>query len=165
MIITIAIIVLFGIVLMMVETFLPGAIAGSLGLLCILAGVVLALFSEELSHWPTWGRAMLAIGIIGFASAVLLIWMRWFAVKLFHRAFTLETSLSSSFSEPSGSIGTEGVAITELRPLGRAEFDGKRRDVRCQSGFAPAGAKLQVIGTEPGNLLVRKLEQPSNATL
>ena len=158
MIVTIAIIVIFGIVLMMVETFLPGAIAGTLGLLCILAGVVLAITADELAHWPVWGRTLFACGIIGFSSVVLLIWMRYFAVKLFHRAFTLEASSASPAPDVTVAPGDEGIAITELRPLGRAEFSGKRLDVRCQTGFAPQGSHLKVIGSEPGNLLVRIIQ-------
>lgn len=164
MIVTIAIIVLFGIILMMVETFLPGAIAGTLGLLCILAGIGLALFSDELSHWTMWSRTLLAFGIIGFASIVLLIWMRWFAVKLFHRAFTLETCVASPKETDEVADKREGIAITELRPLGRAEIDGRRWDVRCQTGFAPVGSHLQVIGSESGNLLVRILYKPTHPT-
>jgi membrane protein implicated in regulation of membrane protease activity len=47
------------------------------------------------------------------------------------------------------------VALTELRPLGRAEIDGQRYEVRCQNGLAPAGTRVEVIAAEPGNLLVR----------
>ena len=158
MIVTIAIIVIFGIVLMMLETFLPGAIAGTLGVLCILAGVVLALTADELAHWPVWGRTLLACGIIGFSAVVLLIWMRYFAVKLFHRVFTLEASSASPEPNVTVAAGEEGVAITELRPLGRAEFCGRRLDVRCQTGFAPTGSRIKVIGSEPGNLLVRNIQ-------
>ena len=158
MIVTIAIIVIFGIVLMMVETFLPGAIAGTLGVLCILAGVVLALTADELAHWPVWGRTLLACGIIGFSSVVLLVWMRYFAVKLFHRVFTLEASSATPEPDVAVAAGEEGLAITELRPLGRAEFCGRRLDVRCQTGFAPEGSRIKVIGSEPGNLLVRIIQ-------
>lgn len=164
MIVTIAIIVLFGIILMMVETFLPGAIAGTLGLLCILAGIGLALFSEELSHWSLLSRTLLAMGIIGFSSLALLIWMRWFAVKLFHRAFTLETCVATPVESAEVADKQEGIAVTELRPLGRAEINGRRWDVRCQTGFAPVGTRLQVIGSEPGNLLVRILSKPTQPT-
>jgi len=54
-------------------------------------------------------------------------------------------------------VGKQGVALTELRPLGRAEIAGKRYDVRCQGGLAAAGAQVEVIAAEPGNLLVRTI--------
>ena len=165
MIVTIAIIVLFGILLMMAETFLPGAIAGTLGLICIIAGVVLALVSDELAHWSMRSRILLSAGIIVFSFTVVLIWMRWFAVKLFHRAFTLEAEIPSPRDEADHVPQQEGIAITDLRPSGRADFGGRRLDVRCQSGFAVSGSRVQIIGSEPGNLLVRILSNPNNPTL
>lgn len=51
--------------------------------------------------------------------------------------------------------GRRGGALTELRPLGRAEIGGRHYDVRCQSGIASAGSRVEVIAAEPGNLLVR----------
>jgi membrane-bound serine protease (ClpP class) len=158
MIVTIAIIVVFGILLMVAETFLPGGIAGTLGLLCVLAGIVLALTAEELAHWPLWGRTLLAISIIVFSSITLLIWMRSFAVKFFHSAFTLEACSALPKTDDVVPDGTEGVAVTELRPMGRADFGSRRLAVRCQTGFAPQGSHLKVIGSEPGNLLVRIIQ-------
>jgi membrane-bound ClpP family serine protease len=164
MIVTIAIIVVFGILLMVAETFLPGGIAGILGLLCILAGIVLAFTAEELAHWPLWGRTLLAFSIIAFSSITLLIWMRCFAVKLFHRAFTLEASSASPKTDGVLPDGTEGFAVTELRPMGRADFGSRRLAVRCQTGFAPQGSPVKVIGSEPGNLLViiQPQQQPNS---
>ena len=63
MVLTIAIIVLFGLLLMMLETFVPGWIAGGLGVLCLITAVVLALTSPELGDWPAWGRTLLALGM------------------------------------------------------------------------------------------------------
>jgi membrane-bound ClpP family serine protease len=51
--------------------------------------------------------------------------------------------------------GAQGVALTDLRPLGRADIAGKHYEVRCQDGMAAAGSRLEVIASEPGNLLVR----------
>ncbi len=155
MIVTVAIIVILGILLMILETFIPGLVAGILGALCILSGVAIVLYSEEFSHWPAWGRSVAACGIIIGAAAAQLIWLRYFAVKFWQRSFTLQASIPPLEQAQVLATGTEGVALTELRPLGRADFTGSRREVRCEDGFAPAGSKLRVTGMEPGNLLVR----------
>ena len=157
MVLTIAIIVLFGLLLMMLETFVPGWIAGSLGVICLITAVVLALTSEELAHWSNWGRTALACGIVAGSVIVLLAWMRFFAVKFWRRTFTLEAEITSPSKALEPHSGAEGVALTELRPLGRAEISGKRCAVRCEDGFAPTGSRLRVTGSEPGNLLVRLL--------
>jgi membrane-bound serine protease (ClpP class) len=156
MIVTLAIIALFGILLVILETFVPGGVAGFLGVLCILASVLLAMMSEELSGWSHLQRTALAGGIVLGSAVVLTVWLRCFAVKLFHRAFTLEAEVpAAAGARPACAVGDEGAALSELRPLGRAEIAGRRVEVRCEDGFAPAGARLRVIGHEPGNLIVR----------
>ena len=154
MLASIAILTLFGILLIMLETFLPGWVAGILGAIAIFTAIWLALMSEELGGWSSNQRVALALSIVVFAMAVLIVWLRWFAVKFFHRALTLTTSIETP-PAVGAAPGTQGVALTELRPLGRAEIDGQRYEVRCQNGLAAAGTRVEVIAAEPGNLLVR----------
>lgn len=156
MLASIAILTLFGILLIMLETFLPGWVAGILGMIALFIAVWLALMSEDLSGWSAGQRAALAIGIVVFSTASLIAWLRWFAGKFFQRVLTLTTSIQT---EPAAgaALGAQGIALTELRPLGRAEIAGQRYDVRCQNGLAAAGTRIEVIATEPGNLLVRCL--------
>jgi signal transduction histidine kinase len=66
---TIAIIVIFGILLMILETFVPGMVTGIAGALCVLAGMILVLFAEDFAHWPGWLRA-LAATLAGCVAAV-----------------------------------------------------------------------------------------------
>ncbi|WP_397385430.1 NfeD family protein [Prosthecobacter sp.] len=154
MLASIAILTLFGILLIMLETFLPGWVAGILGTIAIFTAIWLALMSEELVGWTSNQRVVLALGIVLFAMVVLIGWLRWFAVKFFRRALTLTTSIETP-PAVGAAPGTQGVALTELRPLGRAEIDGQRYEVRCQNGLAAAGTRVEVIAAEPGNLLVR----------
>lgn len=156
MLASIAILTLFGIFLIMLETFLPGWVAGILGTVSILAAVWLAVMAEELSGWSSGMRLALAMGILVFSAAILLVWMRWFAVKFFRRSMTLTASIETPVPI-TAALGAQGYALTELRPLGRAEIGGKRYEVRCQTGLVAAGTRIEVIATEPGNLLVRPL--------
>jgi membrane-bound ClpP family serine protease len=154
MIASIAILTLFGVFLLMLETFLPGGVAGVLGTISILGALGIALFADELAGWSSGWRLVLALGIVVFSAAVLMAWLRWFAVKFFHRSLTLSATVGGT-PVSDVPVGKQGIALTELRPLGRAEIAGKRYDVRCQDGLAAAGAQVEVISTEPGNLLVR----------
>ncbi|MBB5038155.1 NfeD family protein [Prosthecobacter dejongeii] len=157
MITTVAIIVILGVLLMILETFIPGMIAGILGVLCVLTGVLLVMMAEEFSHWPAWGRGAVACFIIVGSAILQLIWLRFFAVQFWSRTFTLQAEIPSAENPQTLACGTEGVALTELRPLGRADFSGSRREVRSEDGFIPAGSRLCVTGAEPGNLLVRAI--------
>ena len=156
MLASIAILTLFGILLIMLETFLPGWVAGILGTLSIFIALWLALTADELAGWSSGQRLALALGIVAFSVAALLAWLRWFAVKFFRRALTLTASIETP-PAAGAAPGSQGVALTELRPLGRAEIAGQRYEVRCQNGLAAVGTRVEVVATEPGNLLVRVL--------
>lgn len=156
MLASIAILTLFGILLIMLETFLPGWVAGILGTFAIFTAIWLALTSQQLAGWSSHQRMALAGGILVIAMAVLILWLLWIADMICHGALTLTTSIETPVAA-GVAPGTKGVALTELRPLGRAEFDGQRYEVRCQNGLAAAGTQVEVIAAEPGNLLVRIL--------
>lgn len=161
MISTILILVVFGLLLLIAETFLPGWIAGSIGVAVLLLAVILVLSADELGGWSTDKRLLVAGGIIVGSILSIVVWMRFFAVKVFHRTFTLtaEIATPSSLGEAEAMEGREGVALTELRPLGRADFSGQRHDVRCLAGFAAPGTRVRVVGSDPGNLIVLPIVQ------
>lgn len=162
MVLTLTLLVLLGILLMILETFVPGMIVGAIGALCTLSAVALLLFAGDFAHWNGTARACAAAGVILLTAAVLLVWLRCFAVKFWRRGFTLETvSPACPPTIDTLAPGVVGVALTDLRPLGRADFGGLRREVRCEDGFAPAGAGVRVTGREPGNLIVRLTPNPT----
>jgi len=154
MLANIAILTLSGVFLIMLETFLPGWVAGIIGGLCILAAACLALLADDFDGWTSGQRWMLATGVLLTATALLFAWLRWFAVRFFRHRFTLLATVGRAENDEH-LTGMQGVALTELRPLGRAEIAGKRYDVRCQTGLAAVGTRVEVVTIEPGNLLVR----------
>lgn len=154
MISTLIVLVLFGLLLIMLEAFVPGGILGTLGVISILSAVAVTLFSNEVD-WTSGTRTTVSLGIIVTSAGAVAIWLRFFAVKLFHRAFTLKTTIATPPSPGALQIGVQGVATTELRPLGKVELDnGTRHEVRLLNGHAPIGTRIQVLKTEPGNLVV-----------
>jgi len=154
MITTLIVLVLFGLLLIMLEAFVPGGILGTFGVLSILSAVAVSLFSDDVD-WSSSTRTSVAIVIIIFSGVAITIWLRFFAIKFFHRTFTLKTTIATPPSPGSLLIGVQGIATTELRPLGKVELDnGTRHEVRLLNGHAPVGTRIQVITTEPGNLVV-----------
>lgn len=152
---TLAIIVIFGVLLMIAETVVPGGVAGILGAMCTLAAVALVVMGESFATWSLGARLVLSGGIIVGSGVAVLIWLRLFRHTALYRAMTLSSSVPAPPDPLAIALDTEGVALTELRPGGRADFAGQRREVRCENGFAPAGSRLRVTGSEPGNLVVR----------
>jgi len=155
MITTVVVLILLSLLLIALETFVPGGILGTLGLVGILTAVALVLFSDDFGNLSSTNRTLISIGIIVMAVAVFSLWMKWFAVKIFHRSFNLEAEIATPIDSGKSLIGKYGVAFTDLRPLGKIELDdGGRYEVRLLNGHAQAGTRVEVVNTEPGNLVV-----------
>jgi membrane-bound serine protease (ClpP class) len=58
---------------------------------------------------------------------------------------------------PPSLAGRDGVAITDLRPSGIAEIDGKRIDVVTDGGYVTAGESITVVRDEGYRRVVRRV--------
>lgn len=54
-------------------------------------------------------------------------------------------------------LNKEGIAVTDLRPVGLVEIDGNRHDALCESDFIRPGAKVRVVNVDPTQLRVRAI--------
>ena len=57
--------------------------------------------------------------------------------------------------------GRHGKAISELRPSGAAEFDGKRIDVLSEGPLIEAGTWVRCIDVKTGRVIVRAVDAPN----
>ncbi len=157
--------ILLGIVLIASELFvLTGlGIAGVLGLLSLLVGLVGTFLSGDLSTaqgrfdlWAGIGTTLLAL----FAAGLLM----WLISRQIHSLPLLdrlilkaEVGERTATSEPlramegtgtiALSVGDVGVASTDLRPNGRAMFEGRLVEVQSVEGFIEKGTPLRVISS------------------
>ncbi|MSR40341.1 MAG: hypothetical protein EXS10_00345 [Phycisphaerales bacterium] len=155
-----------GVVLLLAEIFIaPGigiaAIAGS-GMLIV--GLVLTLASTDPESAPTRGALANALATLA-AGGVVGVLVFWFMSRtfrespLFRRAM-LATSLGGPNDGPPRAgaatplVGACGIAITDLRPAGRAEFLGEPFDVQSTGGYIDRGASLVVLRLSTGTLIV-----------
>ena len=56
-------------------------------------------------------------------------------------------------------VGRQGVAATDLHPVGAGEFAGERVDVTCEEGYLPEGTPIVVIKDEAYRKVVRKVKE------
>ena len=138
-----------GVILLSLETLLPGMIAGVIGLLCLAAGVIAA--------FVTFGPQT---GFYVFASVTVLvivgtlIWVKVFPSTRMARQFTSDKT--------SGDIGTDrpellnqtGTALTRLRPSGTALINDRRVDVVTEGVMIERDTPIKVVAVEGMRVVV-----------
>lgn len=55
-----------------------------------------------------------------------------------------------------GLVGAEGIALTDLRPVGVVEIDHRRHDALADTTYVPRGARVRVVGVDAVQVRVRE---------
>ncbi len=142
-----------GIVLVAVEVIVPGGILGAIGALMMFGGCILSFV-----EYGTAGGLIASVTAVALALLALFIEFRILPkTAIGRRAFLTKevTGVSAAFGkEAQDLIGRPAEALTMLSPSGYIRVDGKRYEAFCQSGQAPAGTPLEVIGADNFRLIV-----------
>ena len=148
MFISIVLLLLMGLLLLLVEAFVPGGILGAIGAILIVASAVICYM-----HYGA------AAGTIYLACSLTLA----LTVGLW-AFFTISRRLAISPPEPTGPagpdleawVGTAGRVVKALDPTGFVEIEGKRLQARTQSSeqSIPEGQLVVVTGVDSTFLVV-----------
>ena len=144
-----------GIVLLLIEIFMPGfGVFGITGLFAIaIAAVITVTTMENGVMIVVSGIVILAaIGYIAIEAA------KKFGIygKLILKD-TLETD-NTPENEMQGLIGAQGIVKTPLKPHGKVDFNGFVTEAYCDGDFIPAGEKVEAYKVYANNLYVKKAD-------
>ena len=146
-----------GIVLILLELFLPGGILGLIGLGAILGSLFIA--TDDVSHMAV--SLLIAIGVTVLVSIIL---FKVFGkkIKIFNKIVLRDSTNTEggyvSSVNRSELIGLEGVALTTLRPSGTALINNERIDVVTEGSYIERNQKVVVIKVEGSRIVVRESE-------
>jgi membrane-bound ClpP family serine protease len=152
---TILLLFVLGILLLVLDLFLPGIILSLLGTLAMLAGTARAF-----SIYGVTG------GLLAFFSGVLLLAVALYVEygilpkTRFGRRFFLDAAVDGTSQGASNSpvlVGKEGIAITTLMPTGQIEVGGRRYEAQSLDGHIEKGARVRVAGFQNFSYTVNKL--------
>lgn len=166
-----------GIALIAVELFLmPGVgIAGGLGLLSLMAGLVLAFIPAAAPTFPgmerssaslLWGIGFVVVGIATACTIGYYMSKNMRTLPILGRLILTDRPdddaegdpvLTKPTIEPPAKLGQEGVAITTLRPSGKADFDGRVVDVVAEGLFVQPGERVKVTQVEQMRVVVEPI--------
>ena len=178
------VIIFGGLGLLAFEVFVfPGhGVSAALGMLMIVVGLLLTLVGPNSAGgilpdtnggWTNLRHGAMAMGGSVVASVLLTIWLSRYLPKLpFLGRLVLpntanSTAMLNSASVPPENVwpgvGTSGIAVTDLRPGGSAEFldlsvgDNRPIAVISETGYVAAGSKLVVRESRGNRIVVRPI--------
>jgi membrane-bound ClpP family serine protease len=146
---------LIGVLLLAGEVFVPGAILGIIGALCMLVGCVLSFI-----QFGTSGGLLatgIAVALLGLMLYIELIWLPKTRVgKKMIVQSTVSATSQPPLAELSTVIGKTAEALTPLVPSGYVLVEGRRYEAFSQSGHVPKGATMRVTGLDNFRLILTK---------
>ncbi|MEM7038806.1 MAG: NfeD family protein [Bacteroidota bacterium] len=158
-----------GVVLIAVEIFvIPGfGVAGVLGIIFSVLGISVALLDndgisfEYVSTNDVLHSTALVLVMLS-TSILLVIWLARHLVTsqaAYPFVDTATQDRAQGYTAVSNDIlelvGCEAVALTDLRPSGYIEIEGRKYDAEAKEGFIPKGATVIVDSVRSINLIVR----------
>ena len=140
-----------GVVLLLAEMFLPGMVAGVLGVVCLLGAAVVG-FAE---FGPKTGSLILMAELLA-GTILTLLWMRYFPKTPLGKKYVLDSStISHAPVTARGWVGREGVALSDLRPAGSARVQDEKIDVISTGEHVGAGPRIKIVRVDGPSVFVR----------
>jgi membrane-bound serine protease (ClpP class) len=152
---TILLLFVLGIVLLVLDLFMPGVILSFFGTLAMLVGTAQAFKLYGIGG----GLLAFAIGAV-LLTVALYIEYGLLPKTRFGKKFFLHAAVGGTTqpaSDLSNLVGREAVALTPLVPSGQIEVAGKRYEAQSLDGHVVAGGRVKVTGFQNFSLTVTKL--------
>lgn len=162
-----------GAILVLIELiFLPGIVVLALaGTLLMMGSLLWAMvdFYPSAPEWPSMENLLGPLLNLGVALALAVVAIFFLAKLLPHipllRGLVLTASGRSGTSyrpdEPGVSpspmvVGQTGIAVSMLRPVGRADFDGAVLDAKAEGDFLEQGTPVVILRVEGREVIVER---------
>lgn len=162
--------IVVGVLLLALEIFvIPGfGVAGVIGAILILGGLLGtfvpdspgSLFpdTEQARADMLYGLVSIGLGVATAGTAIYFLTKHFGNLPVFNSLVLKDGSFDESprdellsamrAMDRTAAVGDEGVAVTALRPAGRAQFGDRIVDVVAEDGFVKNGARVRVISAD-----------------
>ena len=144
-----------GVVLIVLELFVPGGILGVLGL-----GAVITSFFLATDDIAGMGLSLLIAMLVTIGAMVVLLTVFGKRIRLFDRIILKDSTNTEQGYISNISrielVGQIGVTLTPLRPAGTAVINDERIDVVTEGTFIGANRRVTIIKAEGSRIVVRE---------
>lgn len=143
---------ILSVALLLAEIFIPSG-----GLLAVATtGALIGSLVVGFNASPLQGWILLGLDLLVFPF---LIW--WGINQVEKSPMALPDRLENGGGEDESLLGLldkEGVAETDLRPVGRIRLDDRMVDAQAKSGFVTRGTRVTVVAVSGNRLVVKPLD-------
>ncbi|WP_081395515.1 nodulation protein NfeD [Peribacillus simplex] len=147
---------IIGVILVLIEFFIPGGIIGLLGFTAIVGSLFLA--TGDPVHMTISLLIAVTVSILVF---ILLVKVFGKQMKFFRKMILTDATKTEQgyVSNPNrlDLLGVEGKALTDLRPSGTALVKEERVDVVTEGSFISKGSTIIIIKVEGSRVVVREI--------
>jgi membrane-bound serine protease (ClpP class) len=147
---TVLTLVVVGAALLLLETILPGLIAGILGICCLAAAVLIGYGS-----FGAYTGNLLLVGVMAGLCLGCSLWIKYFPESRLARLFISRRIVGDLDTDRPELLNQTGVAQTNLRPSGMALINGQRIDVVTEGPMIERGTPVKVVAVEGLRVVVR----------
>ena len=152
----ILLLLLFGLVMVFLEFYLPGGVMAIVGSILLLLSIAFFIMKTD-SSWLAVLAIFVVAALVGGTIAL--------ALKLISRGkanegFYLPTDQAGYRASefPEELIGKKGTALTDLRPSGHITVEGKRLQAEAQTGHIEKDSEVTVVSGEGAHLIVKRTQ-------
>lgn len=142
-----------GLIMIFLEFYLPGAILGTIGGILLVASILLVADSENILF-----TALYTISVVGSVVAIIK-----YALWKIPRGRQSDSIYSNdaqvgyyASSYDLDAIGKQGIVLSDLKPGGFIEIEGKQLPAISESGYIVKGEHVLVLRGEGDSLIVTK---------
>lgn len=143
-----------GLLLLVIEIFfVPGTtIVGLAGFGIMIAGIVFAFrYFGSTTAWITLGATAVASGVLLYFAFRPGMWEK----------LALKTSIDSKVNEGemnNFTTGQEGVTLSALRPVGKAELGNRVAEVRTNGDYVESGTRIRIVKLLSNQIIVEPIK-------
>ncbi|MGE7905434.1 NfeD family protein [Peribacillus sp. NPDC094092] len=149
---------IIGVILVLIEFFIPGGIIGLLGFSAIVGSLFLA--TGDPVHMTISLLIAVTVSILVF---ILLVKVFGKQMKFFRKMILTDATKTEQgyVSNPNrlDLLGVEGKALTDLRPSGTALVKEERVDVVTEGSFISKGSSIIIVKVEGSRVVVREIPE------
>jgi|TARA_B110000503_G_scaffold75685_1_gene116858 membrane-bound ClpP family serine protease len=145
--------ILFGIFLLIIEVvFVPGTtIVGIGGFICLAYGIydAFVIFGNPIGYVT-----------LGISASALIIGLIYGLKSDAWEGLSLKGSIDSVVNEQMGAYlkeGDMGIALSDLRPVGKALFENEEIEVRTMGDYVGNGQKIKIIKIDHSKIFVNSI--------